>query len=80
MAVAVVRQLLLRLTGWSCRISRFATPDRISQKAAVELGHPADVPRYDGFCLGKLQGPGVGCQGGGQGLLEAQRSRLMVCL
>lgn len=62
-AVAVIRQLLLRLTGWSCRISRFATPDRISQKADVELGHPADVPRYDGFAWGSFRDQGSAARG-----------------
>lgn len=62
-AVAVARQLL-RLTGWSCRISRFATPDRISQRAAVELGHPADDPRHDGFAWGSSRDQGSAARGG----------------
>lgn len=72
----------LRLTGWACRISRFVTPDRISQKAAVELGHPADDPRYDGFCLGKLQGTRVQLPGrqGSAGGAEASSDGLPLCL
>lgn len=78
-AVAVACQLL-RLTGWSCRISRFATPDRISQRAAVELGHPADDPRQDGFAWGSSRDQGSAARGGQGDPLEAQDARLMACL
>lgn len=57
---------LLRLTGWSSRISKFVTPDRISQKAAVELGDPAEGPRHDGFawgCWGSFRDQGPGARG-----------------
>lgn len=83
-AVAVARQLA-PVDRMVTRISRFVTPDRISQKAAVELGDPAEDPRYDGFAWGSSRDQGSAaraaraCRGAG-GLLEAQRSRLMVWL
>lgn len=61
-AVAVTRQLL-RLTGWSCRISSFATPRSDLPESCCGAWTPRRRPEVRGACLGKLQGPGVSCQG-----------------
>lgn len=73
-AVAVTRQLL-RLTGWSCRISSFATPRSDLPESCCGAWTPRRRPEVRGFAWGSFRDQGSAARGGRVPLGSSEKVR-----